>query len=143
MKQARIEIAVKPQPDEVEFVVQQIIKFNNSCAGEGDYKHLAIFLRDSSDRVVGGLVGETYYQWLHVDVLWVHESFRREGYGDALLATAEQEAIKRGCRYVYLDTFSFQALEFYQKRGYVVFGELPNFPQTYSRFFLKKELHTS
>ena len=143
MKQPRIEIAVEPQPDEIEFVAQQIINFNRSRAGEGNYKHLAIFLKDSDEHIVGGLVGETYWQWLYIDVLWVHESFRGEGYGDALLATAERESVKRGCQYVYLDTFSFQAPEFYQKRGYVVFGELPNFPQGCSRFFLKKELWRS
>ncbi|WP_250123657.1 GNAT family N-acetyltransferase [Chroococcidiopsis sp. CCMEE 29] len=141
MKQPRIEIAVEPQPDEIEFVTQQIIKFNSSRAGEGNYKPLVIFLRDSDNHVVGGLIGETYWQWLYVDVLCVHESFRGEGYGDALLAAAEQEAVKRGCQYAYLDTFSFQAPEFYQKRGYAVFGELPNFPQGYRRYFLKKELH--
>ncbi|MBD2434092.1 MULTISPECIES: GNAT family N-acetyltransferase [Fischerella] len=140
MKQPKIEIATEPQPHEVEFVLQQIIKFNSSRASEGNYKHLVIFLRDSDDHIVGGLIGETYWQWLYVDVLWVHELFRGEGYGDILLATAEQEAVKRGCQYAYLDTFSFQAPEFYRKRGYVVFGELPNFPQGYSRFFLKKEL---
>lgn len=140
MKQPRIEIAIEPQPDEIEFVTQQIIKFNSSRAGEGNYKSLAIFLKASDDHVVGGLIGETYWQWLYVNVLWVHESFRGEGYGAALLATAEQEAVKQGCQYAYLDTFSFQAPEFYQNRGYVIFGELPDFPQGYSRFFLKKEL---
>lgn len=140
MEQLRIEIAVEPQPDEIEFVAQQIVNFNRNHASEEDYKHLAIFLRDSGEEIVGGLVGETYWQWLYIDVLWVQESFRGKGYGDALLATAEQEAVKQGCRYAYLDTFSFQAPEFYQKRGYVVFGELPNFPQGYSRFFLKKDL---
>ncbi|MBE9051226.1 GNAT family N-acetyltransferase [Nostocales cyanobacterium LEGE 11386] len=141
MKQPRIEIAAEPQPDEIEFVTQQIMKFNSSRTGEDNYKPLVIFLRDSDNHVVGGLIGETYWQWLYVDVLWVHESFRGEGYGDALLVAAEQEAVKRGCQYAYLDTFSFQAPEFYQKRGYAVFGELPNFPQGYRRYFLKKELH--
>jgi GNAT superfamily N-acetyltransferase len=140
MNQPRIEIAVEPQPDEVEFVIRQIVSFNSSRAGEGNYSHLTIFLRDSDNQIVGGLIGTTYWQWLYVEVLWVHESLRGEGYGDALLATAEQEAVKRGCQYAYLDTFSFQAPKFYRKRGYVVFGELPNFPQGYSRFFLKKEL---
>lgn len=141
MKHPRIEIPVDLKLDEIEFVNQQILKFNRSRVGEGNYKLLVIFLRDSDSHIVGGLLGETYWQWLHVDVLWVHELFRGEGYGDKLLTTAEQEAVNRGCQYAYLDTFSFQAPEFYQKRGYVVFGELPNFPQGYKRYFLKKELY--
>jgi GNAT superfamily N-acetyltransferase len=140
MQQPKIEIATEPQAKEIELITQQLVNFNASHAGADDYQSLVIFLRDSDRSVIGGLVGETYWQWLYVDVLWVHEAFRHGGYGSALLATAEQEAIQRGCQYAYLDTFSFQAPKFYQKRGYAIFGELPNFPNGYTRFFLKKEL---
>lgn len=76
MEQLRIEIAVEPQPDEIEFIAQQIVNFIRNRASEEDYKHLAIFLRDSGEGIVGGLVGETYWQWLYIYVLWVQESFR-------------------------------------------------------------------
>jgi GNAT superfamily N-acetyltransferase len=140
MEQLRIEIVPEPQLDEIEFVMNQIIQFNSSLAGEGHYSALTIFLRDSAYQIRGGLIGTTYWQWLYVDVLWVQASLRGQGYGDQLLMTAEQEAMKRGCKFVYLDTFSFQAPEFYQKRGYSIFGTLPDFPKGHSRFFLKKEL---
>lgn len=136
----KIEIAETPTSDETEFIVQQLLKFNSRCAGEGNFKALTIFLRDADENLVGGLLGATYWQWLYIDIFWIHKSCRGEGYGDTLLAAAEQEAVRRGCKYAHLDTFSFQAPEFYQKRGYVVFGELPDFPQGYHRFFLKKEL---
>jgi len=58
MEQLRIEVAVEPQRDEIEFVTQQIINFNNSRASEGNYKHLIIFLRDVDEQVVGGLIVE-------------------------------------------------------------------------------------
>jgi len=138
--QLKIEIAEEPKPDETELIVQQLIQFNTRCAGEGNFQQLAIFLRDSDENIVGGLVGSTYWQWLYVDVFWINESYRGKGYGDSLLTAAEQEAVKRGCQYAYLDTFSFQAPEFYQKCGYVVFGELSDFPKGHSRFFLRKVL---
>jgi GNAT superfamily N-acetyltransferase len=138
--QLRIEIAAEPKLDETEFIVQQLLQFNSCCAGEGNFRQLAVFLRDADENLVGGLIGSTYWQWLYVDVFWIHESCRGGGYGISLLAAAEQEAVKRGCQYAYLDTFSFQALEFYQKYGYVVFGELPDFPTGHSRFFLRKML---
>lgn len=136
----KIEIAVEPQSNDIKFIVQQVTSFNINYTGDGNCRDLAIFLRDENGHIVGGLTGETYWQWLHVDFLWVHESLRLEGYGYDLLATAEQEALKRGCHYSYLDTFSFQAPDFYQKCGYVIFGELSDFPQGNSRFFLKKKL---
>lgn len=138
--QLKIEIAEDPRLDETEFIVQQLLQYNSRCAGEGNFRQLAIFLRDTDENLVGGLIGSTYWQWLYVDVFWIHESCRGGGYGISLLAAAEQEAIKRGCQYAYLDTFSFQAPEFYQKLGYVVFGELSDFPAGHSRFFLRKVL---
>jgi hypothetical protein len=39
-----------------------------------------------------------------------------------------------------LDTMSFQALDFYLKLGYTVFGRLDDLPEGHSRIFLKKAL---
>ena len=64
MQQLRIDVAEAPKSDEVEFVAQQMINFNRNRAGEGNYRHLVVFLRDSKGDIVDGLVGETYWQWL-------------------------------------------------------------------------------
>jgi ribosomal protein S18 acetylase RimI-like enzyme len=55
-----------------------------------------------------------------------------------LLASAELEARKRGCNFIQLDTFSFQALGFYEKQGYKKFGDLPNYTNNHVRFYLYK-----
>ena len=138
--QLKIEIAEQPSSDETEFILQQLLQFNQRSAGESNFRPLTVFLRDADGTLVGGLVGATYWQWLYVDIFWIHESYRGGGYGRSLITAAEQEAIKRGCQYVYLDTFSFQAPEFYQKLGYDVFGELADFPTGHTRFFLQKDL---
>ena len=72
--------------------------------------------------------------------MWLREDVRRHGFGSRLLTQAEDEARKRGAKNVYLDTFSFQAPEFYKKHGYRIFGELKDFPVGHQRFFLMKEL---
>jgi len=72
--------------------------------------------------------------------MWLQEEFRGLGYGRKLLSLAEDEARKRGAEYAYLDTFSFQAPDFYKKLGDEVFGELGDFPVGHQRYFLKKEL---
>ena len=52
----------------------------------------------------------------------------------------EEEARQRGAKNSYLDTFSFQAPEFYKRNGYHVFGELQDFPPGHQRYFFTKRL---
>ena len=60
------------------------------------------------------------------------------GWGGRLLATMEQYDGSKGITNVHLETTSFQALPFYQKQGYAVFGELPDMPPGHITYFLKK-----
>jgi hypothetical protein len=101
---------------------------------------LVLYVKDASGAVLAGLTGSTNWGWLHVDLLAVQAPWRGTGVGARLLARAEEMALERGCRHAYLDTFSFQALGFYEKQGYAVYGQLENFPTGASRYFLKKTL---
>ena len=86
------------------------------------------------------MIAETYWDWLYVDLLWVKDKLRGRGFGHRLLTLAEDEARQRGAKNAYLDTFSFQAPDFYERHGYQVFGELPEFPPGHRRLFLTKRL---
>jgi hypothetical protein len=50
------------------------------------------------------------------------------------------EAMRRGCKFVKLETFSFQAWDFYKKNGYTVFAELDQVVGDHRWYFLKKDL---
>lgn len=97
-------------------------------------------VRAPDGEVLGGVISETYWDWLYVNLMWLREDVRGQGYGQRLLALAEAEARQRGAEYAYLDTFSFQAPEFYKKQGYEVFGTLENFPPGHQRYFMRKAL---
>ena len=75
-----------------------------------------------------------------MDLLWVREDQRGQGYGRRLVEQAEAEARRRGARHAYLDTFSFQAPGFYEKLGYEQFGQLPEFPDQHRSYFYAKDL---
>jgi len=70
----------------------------------------------------------------------VHEDWRGGGVGAALVARAENEAVAAGCRFAHVDTMAYQAPRFYQKLGYVVFGELGPYNGQFTRYYLKKDL---
>lgn len=78
------------------------------------------------------------FSHLHVDLLFLPESLRRDGIGRRLMNDAEGEAIRRGCRGAWLDTYSFQARGFYERLGYTTFGTIDDYPPGHSRIFLKK-----
>src|SRR5690606_29744338 len=105
-----------------------------------DYRALVVTLTDPEGKVIGGLWGRTAYSWLFVELLFVPEHLRGRGLGKTLLQQAEQEASKRGCRNAWLDTYEFQARGFYEHLGYRCFGELPDYPPGFSRYFLTKRL---
>lgn len=57
-----------------------------------------------------------------------------------LLEEVENDAKSKGAKLIHLDTFDFQAKEFYEKQGYIVFGILENCPEKHYRYYLKKVL---
>ena len=113
---------------------------NRRQAGDPGGKRLCYVLADREGEVVGGVVAELQWDWLYVDLLWVREDLRGRGFGGRLLESVEDDARRRGARRAYLDTFSFQAPEFYKRYGYGVFGELPDFPPGHRRYYLTKQL---
>ena len=126
--------------DDMSFVVDRLVAFNRSRAPDPDRSYVRLFLRDGEGAIHGGLLGEIYFGWLFVAILWVDEARRGEGHGTALLRQAEEAALGRGCHAVWLDTFSFQAPKFYAAQGYREFGRLEDYPPGISRHFLWKPL---
>ena len=80
------------------------------------------------------------YEWLFVNWLWVAEAYRKQGVGSRLLMSVEGVARENGCRGLYLDTFTFQAPEFYKRHGFREFGRIDGFPPGHSRIWLLKTL---
>jgi GNAT superfamily N-acetyltransferase len=68
--------------------------------------------------VIGGAIGRTWGECCELQQLWVEPAQRGRGIGAELVRLFEQRALQRGCRLVYLETFSFQAPAFYAALGY-------------------------
>ena len=116
------------------------MQFNNGVVGEDGHCPLNLVEYDADGNIIAGLLGGTYWGWMYVDILWVHESHRGKGIGSRLLLVAEREAVRRGCHHVHLDTMSWQAPAFYQKHGYEIIGVLPDIPSGNQKYLLMKAL---
>jgi GNAT superfamily N-acetyltransferase len=134
------ELTDSAEPNDIQVIREGLDAYDATQGAPVDWKPLYLFLRDGQGNIVGGLTGGTYWGWLYIGRLWLVENMRGLGYGSRLLIEAEQEALKRGCHHTYLDTQDFQALRFYQKHGYTIYGELEDMPLGHKRYSLQKKL---
>jgi GNAT superfamily N-acetyltransferase len=136
----RIELTTTPSESEIARIRAGLSAFNRSRIPDRMYMPLVFTLFDVNGEFAGGLTGNLAYGWLFIDLLWVADRVRGQGHGRSLVLAAENEASARGCRNSWLDTFSFQARDFYERLGYSIFGELEDFPPGHCRYFMRKAL---
>jgi GNAT superfamily N-acetyltransferase len=140
----RLSFEKDPSWEDREIVDDGLGAHNAPFLRDPRYSYFGIFVRDDAREtqrtIRAGLVGNCYAGWLFVNLLWVHDELRRRGIGQMLLAEAERHAIEFGCHSAWLDTFSFQAPDFYPKFGYQEFARL-DYPPDHQRIFLKKQLN--
>lgn len=121
-------------------VVVGLMAFNAERCRPYDKRDLVAAVHAADGALAGGLVGMTNWEWLYVDCLWVAEEHRRGGLGARLLRAAEEEAVRRGCRWSRLWTYDFQAPDFYPRQGYERWGVLDGYPPGHSQIWFRKDL---
>jgi GNAT superfamily N-acetyltransferase len=136
-----IVVTSAPAPEVVAKISNDLDLFNVAATEIADRKPLGVLAVDSNTgAVLGGITGRTSLGLLFIDLFFLPDECRGNGLGTRLLAAAEDEARRRGCRAGVLYTISFQAPGFYTRNGWKVFGEIPCDPPGTSRVFLSKDL---
>lgn len=137
-----LEVTSDPNREDESKIIEGTRAYNGFFMPK-DFEPLCVFDRLKSGEIVAGLTGKTYWNYLDIGFLWVADSYRNQGRATAIIKAAEEEALKRGCRNVLLDTYSFQALGFYKKLGYREYGCLNGFSGNHSRHYLHKQLQST
>ena len=127
-----------PSPETIGAFADGFEAYNSRFAGPENETPLWLIARDAEGAVCGGLKGQTSWDWLYVDWLWIADAHQRTGAGSELLARAEAFARSRNCAGVFLNTYSFQAPEFYPRHGYTEFGRLEGFPTGHRQIWFAK-----
>ena len=127
-----------PSADDISFLSKQFMSYNAEQCGDFPSKELHLFAYGPDKQIIAGLRGSIFWGWLHVDTLWVAEQFRHDGIGTALMDRAEAEAVAMCVTQAYLETTDFQAVGFYEKRGYRIFAQLDDQPPGHICYYMKK-----
>ena len=136
----RIEIDENPDKNDIKILLSKLIEYNMEHLDIKEKKPVAVWCRDMNNQIAAGVSGHTFGHWLEIDYFCVDKPLRGTGVGSQLLKQMEETAVKRGCRFTILNTFSFQAKPFYEKHGYKEIFHIENYPKTSSKHFLIKAL---
>ena len=122
---------------------QKLFEFNKSCISATQTPEVINlnFTIKNCDEVIAGICADVYiWKILYISVFFVEENYRHQGLGAILLNKFEEKAKQLGATLSHLDTFDWQAKEFYLKHGYEVFGVLNDCPKGHKRYYMKKVL---
>lgn len=81
-----LQLEDKSNADGLNFLRSKLVNFNRSRVGDENFQSLLILLRDDGNNSVGGLYGESYRQWLYIDLLWVEENVHLQGQGTRFIS---------------------------------------------------------
>ncbi len=121
-------------------LMDEINQFNFDATGIGEFHELLKVETDSDGELLAGAYGWCWGGTCWVEALWVREDARRRRLGSRLLDAVEAEALACGCHQLALETHTFQAPVFYQRKGFEVVGTLTDYPIGHAELLLRKSL---
>jgi len=128
-----------PHPDDVQALNNGIAEHTQQKMEMKPLDFFAFFIRDNNEKIVGGCAGDNMYGCLYVGQLWVTEQLRGKGYGTKLMKQAENLAKTSECNFMAVNTFDWEALDFYKKLGFYVEFERHGFLKESIFYFLRKD----
>ena len=129
-----------------DYIDEQVEKYNREHSeyygnyNDLTYQDFGFFLIDENDCILGGIVGRIKLNWAQIDVLWVDEDFRHQGYSAALLNKLIDFAKEKNCIGLRTDTFDDGAKNFYLKKGFDLAGEINDLPPGHTEYILVKKI---
>ncbi len=135
---------VSMDEDDIELFSEKLNEFTDAIISFEDAAEdeLVVFkAEDGQGKIIAGCNLDIYRRKAaDLDILWVDEQYRKQGLGSALIRKAERAAKERGCPFMTLGTFDFQARPFYEKHGFTVCGTLGDCPRGHEHFDMIKRL---
>ncbi|UCG00791.1 MAG: GNAT family N-acetyltransferase [Candidatus Heimdallarchaeota archaeon] len=138
-------ISDSPSEEEMKIVQKGIEDHNKKFSSGGldiPTPDISLVLKDSSGNIVGGVITSMLTGVMHLEVLWIDETYRGRGLGRDLVLQAERIGKKKGYSASQTWTFSFQAPEFYQSIGYKVVGIFDGYTNGITEYILLKKFES-
>lgn len=127
-----------PNSSDDKVIRDGIVNFNSQVINE-KATHFSIFAKNNGKIIGGALIWE-HSDALYIDVLWCVENYRKKGVGTKIINLINNTARDKGLSKIFVDTYAFQAQDFYKKHGFYDIGTIPKYLKNHDRIFLRKDI---
>ncbi len=128
-----------PSDESNTFLRGKIVGFNAHFLHEQPTQ-FSVFARNGKNDIIGGATIWEHSDALYIDILWVDENYRNKKIGSQLIHKIIEQAGMKNIKKIFVDTYDFQAGDFYIKQGFFVIGRLDNYLLGHDRIYFKKDL---
>jgi GNAT superfamily N-acetyltransferase len=126
--------------DLIKVIKKGIIEYNAPFFGSNPSKSFIIYIKNYKLDIIAGLTGFYKGKYARVDLFWVDKAVRHQGLGKRLILKLEEFCKIKGCCYIQLETFDFQARPFYEKLGFECIGTVSKWVEDRDCYFMRKTL---
>jgi len=129
------------EPDEIKDFIAQQFKQNHLEETNTTRDPFSFEIIEDNQYVVAGR-GAIFGEECYLSELVVHDTHRKKGYGSKTLKEIEVFAKKSNAKTLHVDTYGYQAPEFYEKNGFQEISRIENYRAGYDRIFFRKDIET-
>lgn len=130
----------QPSRQEIDVLCKGLEQHSKQTIGKSSFEPFGFLVHDDNKTLIAGCTGVFMYGVLNIKLLWVDEIARNKGLGKKLIEKAETLAKEYNCRYITLETFNWQAKEFYEKMGYIIEFQYDGYDNDSKFYFFRKKL---
>lgn len=127
-----------PSPSDDKIIRDGIVNFNSQIIHD-KATHFSVFVKENA-RIIGGALIWEHSDALYIDVIWCDENYRKKGIGSKILTMIDDEAANKDLSKIFVDTYAFQAQDFYKKHGFYCIGTIPQYLLGHDRMFMRKDI---
>lgn len=123
--------------DDNEYIHSKLREYNGNYMR--NFEDFNFHIKEGN-KIVAGIVAESVFDTLEIEFLFVDKDYRGRNLGTKLLQHVENAAREKGLKRILLNTYSFQAPEFYKKAGYTEILKIDPCFEKFTQFYFMKEL---
>lgn len=140
MNNIKFTVHTNPCDKDNAFLRRKIVEFNAGFLNE-QASQFSVFAKNDQADIIGGATIWEHSDALYIDILWVDDQYRNNKIGSNLISKIIEHALLKEIKKVFVDTYDFQATQFYIKQGFIVIGRLDNYLLGHERIYFRKDLN--